>query len=99
MKIHIAGFPVLVGPLGRQLCAWCGATLFDVDYEREMSPLNPDGSRPSGSQPWEAGALIAVDGEPSSPHGRLSYVVPHEDGKQLPVECCAGRRPKLTAVR
>jgi hypothetical protein len=82
VKIHIAGLPVKIGSHGRQLCAWCGATLFDVDHSLEMVPAKPDGSPGEGSMPWETGVLVAVDGPGS-------WLVPHEDGAKLPLESCA----------
>ncbi len=38
--VHIAGAPVRVGPLCRQLCAWCGAKLDDKDlrYTHTFGP-------------------------------------------------------------
>ncbi|HEU4731738.1 MAG TPA: hypothetical protein VFT22_27770 [Kofleriaceae bacterium] len=91
MKIHIAGFPVRVGTKGRQLCAWCGESLFDVDHSLVMVAPNADGSPGEPMQPWPTGELIAVEG-----NGK--WVVPHEDGAQLPVQCCASPPPRLTVV-
>jgi len=81
-RVHIAGFPVKVGNQGRQLCAWCGAVLFEADHARELVAPNADGTPGQGSQPWEVGSLVAVD-------GNTSWSVPHEDGLPLSEECCA----------
>lgn len=94
MKIHIAGWPVKVGSRGRQLCAWCGVVLFDVDHDRIMVASGGDGPRP-----WEVGELIATDGyDPRYPVA-VAHVVPHEDGAQLPLNCCASPPVKLELVK
>lgn len=87
MKIHIAGYPVKVGSLGRQLCAWCGVVLFDVDHARIAIAPGCEG----GPTPWQMGELIAVD-------GAVSSLIPHEDGAQLPLNCCACPKPTLALV-
>jgi len=103
MKIHIAGFPVRVGNKGRQLCAWCGEVLFDVDYANGTPVFNrirdfwrvasnEDGTPGEGPRPWEIGDLIAVEG-----NGK--WVVPHDNGGPLPLQCCASQRPPLRQVR
>ena len=80
--VHIAGRPVKVGHRGRQLCAWCGAKLIDDDFSTIMVASNADGSPGELPRPWDDGALVAVDGS-------LSMLVPHEDGTDLPDDCCA----------
>ena len=87
--VHIAGFPVKVGSEGRQLCAWCGLVLFDVDYSRIAWALNEDGSDPGPPQPWDVGALVRKE-------GNMTCVVAHVDGEALPAGCCAN--PPLRAV-
>lgn len=86
MKIHIAGYPLKIGTKGRQLCAWCGERLFDVDHANEMVAPNADGSPGDGSLPWEEGALVAHD-------GNMWWIVRHEDGAQLPLQSCVGPPP------
>jgi hypothetical protein len=90
MKIHIAGYPLKIGTKGRQLCAWCGERLFDVDHANEMCAPNADGSPGEGSRPWEPGTLIAHE-------GNGWWVVPHEDGAQIPPRACYGP-PVLRAI-
>jgi hypothetical protein len=89
--IHIAGLDVRIGPLQRQLCAWCGLRLVDNDLRNTMSS---DGSAPAT---WKVGGLVEVfDGNPTG------YVaLPHpEDGKLPDNACCPpeNRRPKLSVV-
>ena len=71
--IHIAGSPVKVGNKGRQLCAWCGAVLFEIDYAQNVA---------DGRKPWDVGALVAI-------RGTMAHTVTHETGTSLPAECCA----------
>jgi len=80
-KIHIAGFPVRIGNKGRQLCAWCGFILFDVDHSNVMVAPNEDGSVWSPS-PWPVGQLISVS-------ENVMTVIPHKDGDDIPLQCCA----------
>ena len=84
--IHIAGTQVQVGPLLRQRCSWCGAVLCDYDL-RNIAVLEGQDPRPGM---WEAGELVQVD-------GHASFVVPHEDGAELPSESCALLDPAVTA--
>lgn len=83
--IHIAGPYIEVGPLLRQRCGWCGATLLDYDLNRVAVPEGQD-PRPAT---WEMGVLVEVD-------GNLSTVVPHNDGDQLPDGACARLDPAVT---
>jgi hypothetical protein len=83
--IHIAGGVVHVGSKLRQLCAWCGYALIDVDLSG-MVTTDPDGIYGT----WAPGALVAVDGPGS-------WVVPCETGDTLPLRCCASQR-KLELV-
>lgn len=75
--VHIAGFPVLVGRHGRQLCAWCGALLFEVTGNE----ASPDPVRP-----WEMGDLIEVT-KVGACTGYVRLV--HVDGDELPRNACA----------
>ena len=79
--IHIAGFCVRIGSQERQRCAWCGAVLIDYDYANIAVALNPDGSVPDVGGGFALGVLVAVD-------GGCKYIVPHEDGAQLPAGFC-----------
>ncbi len=88
MKVHIAGFPVRVGSRLRQLCAWCGEQLIDLDLD--CIAVAP-GSSVGAPGTWETNALVAVDGP-------VSWVVQPEDGDKLPRECCAKGPVKLTLV-
>ncbi len=90
--IHIAGFPVRIGTKGRQLCAWCGHVLFDVDHANIMVAPNADGSPGEPVQPWETGVLIEVE-------GNGMWTVAHKDGDPIPVTACASPPLKLTVVK
>lgn len=91
VRLHIAGFPVRIGTRGRQLCAWCGHHLFDIDHAHVMVAPNADGSPGDPVQPWPIGELVALEGP-------ASWVVPHKDGDPLPISCCASPPPKLAIV-
>lgn len=56
--IHIAGTPIAIGSVHRQLCAWCGATLIDDDLSRMMVAPGCD----AAAKPFEVGALVRVAG-------------------------------------
>jgi hypothetical protein len=93
MIVHIAGFPVKVGQQSRQLCAWCGASLIDIDHRNVMVAPNADGTPGEGPHFWAIGVLVAVDGP-------ASWVLEHEDGAQLPLEACAsGPRSEGAGLR
>lgn len=94
MKIHIAGMSVFVNSKGRQICAWCGHVLFDVDLADVMVAPNADGSPGQGPRPWKQGDLIAIDGSPPV----VSYRVVEVEGDELPRECCAAQRTPLRVV-
>lgn len=83
---HIAGIAVQVGSRLRQRCAWCGATLVDYDLERIAVP---EGQDPTPGT-WAADELVEVDGP-------ASFVVPHEDGADLPPNACAVIDADVTA--
>ena len=93
MKIHIAGWPIKVGSRGRQLCAWCGFVLFDVDHTQIAVAPECDGPKP-----WEMGALVATDAPDPKSVLTVMRVVPHEDGSSLPLNCCASPPVKLSVV-
>lgn len=58
--IHIAGTPVRLGPLCRQLCAWCGAKLDDKDL-RYTHNFGPEVRMPPiGFAHYEVGAYVRV---------------------------------------
>lgn len=78
--VHIAGFPVNVGGHLRQLCAWCGERLIDVDLSCVMASMKEGGSPPDPYGTWEANALVKVD-------GNYSGVVEHDGA--LPANACA----------
>jgi hypothetical protein len=82
-KIHIAGFPVRVGNEIRQLCAWCGERIVDLDLSAVMYAPGCE-TQDERSHFFECNALVALDGP-------ATYVVPHEDGANLPPNCCAGK--------
>ncbi|GAB3472381.1 hypothetical protein [Actinophytocola sediminis] len=79
--IHFAGLPVRIGSRLRQRCAWCDHVLADYDLTRLAAP---EGQDPTPAT-WQAGSLVRVEG--TSP--RVTTLVPHEDGDQLPAGTCA----------
>lgn len=85
--VHIAGLDIQVNNLLRQRCAWCGETLIDYDLACTASPCGEkcatDECLPEYHMPatWPVGALVEVDGP-------VSFVVAHEDGRQLPDNAC-----------
>lgn len=89
--VHIAGNDLRVNNLLRQRCAWCGAVLVDYDLDRLMVPTDQipaDGDfRPAT---WPVGDLVEVD-------GNATWVVPHEDGAQLPANACGRIDAAVTA--
>ena len=82
---HIAGIDVTIGPLLRQRCAWCGATLIDYDLEKVAVPVGQEG--PPGH--WEVGALVQVD-------GNMTIVLDHDESHKLPDNACARLDPEVT---
>lgn len=68
-----------VGSRVRQRCSWCGAVLIDYDLTRIAVPV---GQEPGGPGMWETGRLVFHA-------GGVSYVVAHEDGRDLPAGACA----------
>ena len=91
--IHIAATEVRIGPLQRQLCAWCGFRLVNNDLRNIACA--PGDTR--GPLVWEVGGLVEVtEGNPTQ------YIaLPHPaDGKLPDNACCPpeARRPKLSLV-
>jgi hypothetical protein len=82
--VHIAGLDVRVGNRLRQRCAWCGAMIDDYDLRLVATT---DGNGPGT---WPVGALIARD-------GGMTYVMEHDDGADIPSQCCAALDPSVTA--
>jgi hypothetical protein len=76
--VHIAGAPVAIGPLVRQLCGWCGYRLVDVDQRRMAVPAGQEGAPAT----WEYGDLVGV-------RGPMSRVIEHVDGAPLPLSACS----------
>lgn len=70
--IHIAGSWLQVGPQLRQRCAWCGATLIDMDLSRVAVP---EGQDPTPAK-WEPGSLVGV-------LGNAQWAVPHTEAMQM----------------
>jgi hypothetical protein len=96
--IHIAGFPVRIGPHCRQLCAWCGEKLVDANFDLVMvapiSEVTPD-FIPGF---WEMGALVAVDRSEET-RAALSTLVSHAEGDPLPAGSCFRREhPSIRLV-
>jgi hypothetical protein len=83
--IHIAGPEIEVGLYLRQRCSWCGAVLGDYDL-RNVMVLEGQNPRPPS---WPTSKLVAID-------GAAAWVVPHEDGDQLPDNACAQLDPAVT---
>ncbi|PRY35371.1 hypothetical protein CLV43_114289 [Umezawaea tangerina] len=81
--VHIAGMVVLIGPLVRQRCSWCGAVLVDVDKTLIAVPVGQDPTPPT----WPIGGLVEID-------GNMTSVV---DGERLPVNACGLLDPAVTA--
>lgn len=78
---HIAAIPITVGPLMRQLCGWCGHELIDYDLRLVGVEVRP-GEEPQRPATFPVNELIRFDGP-------ARYPIPHEDGADLPVDCCA----------
>lgn len=82
---HIAGVHIRINNLLRQRCGWCGAVLVDYDLDRLAVPVGQDPTPAT----WPAGELVQVD-------GAASWLVPHEDGQQLPDDACGQLEPAVT---
>ena len=86
--IHIASFPILIGGrFQRQRCSWCGAVLVDNDFSL-MAVAGPDDQWVEPAT-WPPMDLVLID-------GNLSAVIAHEDGDELPSNCCARLDPGVT---
>lgn len=75
---HFVGPDVQVGPLLRQLCAWCGHRLIDYDLRR-VAVREGDDPRPAT---WTPGVLVTVD-------GGMTTLAQHDDPDRLPPGACA----------
>lgn len=84
---------VEVGPHLRQRCAWCGAVLVDCDLRTVAGiVITSEGTEPLDDprpSTWPVGKLVRHDGP-------MWVIVEHEDGAQLPPECCAALPPSVT---
>lgn len=100
-EVHVAGVALTFGPYLRQRCAWCGATLIDLDVSQLAFSI-PEGkteeqARADGDftpATWEITALIAID-------GHATYVVdpiPSDTGEgfTVPDDCCMRLDPAVT---
>ncbi len=89
MTIHIAGFPVRVGNHKRQLCAWCGHRIIDIDVANTacMGEWTEPGH-------YEPNALVRVAGE----NPVVSSVVEHAEGEPIPAGWCGEEAPRLRLV-
>jgi hypothetical protein len=89
---HIAGLDVTwhgeQGPHLRQRCAWCGATLIDMQLARTSVLIVP-GLDTQTPTVWPIGALITVD-------GNASAVLMIAAGQPLPDNSCARIDPEVT---
>lgn len=56
--IHFAGTHVTIDNRLRQLCAWCGHRLVDLDLTR----VGVEAGDTSGPPTWEVGSLVGIDG-------------------------------------
>lgn len=65
--IHVAGTPIAIGSLRRQLCCWCGAVLINDDISTIMVA---DGEAYGGA--FSVGALVRVEGNGSYVESILS---------------------------
>jgi len=86
--VHIVGTVVDVGTRTRQVCAWCGTLLLDVDRTRGAAETRHDPEPPH----FLPGELLRVD-------GNMSVVVDHKDGDDLPDNACALIVPAVSADR
>jgi hypothetical protein len=96
--IHIAGFPVRVGSLYRQRCAWCEVVLIDGDTSCEAVAPSDDGAAQVARSLlfWETGGLVEVI---SGGGVTQTTIVPHTDGDPLPALSCPFPPRKLEVVR
>lgn len=83
--VHVAGTVLtLQDRYIRQLCAWCGHRLVDVDLER-VEVLEADVGRPFST--WPVGSLVEV-------YGSMSVVLAEADEARsgvLPERSCTRR--------
>lgn len=79
--VHIVGFSVTVGTRTRQLCAWCGEKLYDLDLANVAVFPAPKSGEQIGAK-FEIGKLLARE-------GNAWWVLDHADGERLPADACA----------
>jgi hypothetical protein len=88
---HIAGIDVTwqgeQGPHLRQRCAWCGATLIDVEL-RNTAVLIVEGQEPLPPATWTIGALVTIDGNCATSN--------MPNGMPLPDDACTRIDPAVT---
>lgn len=73
--VHVAGAPQ---DDHLQRCVPCGAVLTDNRgwwSEQGVAVWSSDDTAPAGPSWWPAGALVATDREPGSPHASMTYVI------------------------
>jgi hypothetical protein len=96
--VHVAGLALGVQHTQRirQLCAWCGHVLVDVDVSAIGMVVEPDGTGDVGDgqvpATWELGSLVEV-------YGSMQVcLAPAEEavGSVLPERSCT-RRPLISA--
>lgn len=100
MTIHIVGFPVFIGGIARQLCAFCGEKLMDDDWNNIACFGGIGGI--GGPIFWPIGQLLAVTKEGD----RITQktVVDYVETDPVPPESCAyvappAVPPKLSLVK
>lgn len=92
---HLAGLDITFnsddGPILRQRCSWCGATLIDVNLARIAVPEGQDPTYPR----WKVGTFI----DTHSPDGRggMWSVVDWEPGQPAPANACLRMPVEVTA--
>lgn len=91
---HIAGAPLRIGPLLRQLCAWCGCCLMSYDLTETFTS---DGKEP---MPWPEGGIVLFGSSPGMSGGT---VIERGEGADIPDPSCAfptaPKKPALSLVR
>jgi hypothetical protein len=82
---HIAGLDITwnseQGPHLRQRCAWCGATLIDMDLSLTQTSALIVPGRDNRPKVWAIGALVTVDGD-------VTHVASMAQGAQMPPDAC-----------
>lgn len=88
---HIAAQDITIGGTRlRQRCAWCGATIIDLDLTRVAVQVEP-GEEPRPPATWEPGRLVRVDvGNP-----KITTVLDETD--TLPDDACGRIDDEITS--